>query len=345
VHDSDLLLPSATPLAVEDNAYSFLPTTDSISNEELTSMEQALNYFRSLDNTSEDFTKSASSSLVISEAKFAASGTEALVSAFVEASGKKGYQCPTTLNQFNYDAKFCTLNTSRDLAYLTSLHSHIATLEKDNERAVELSFAILEMGKHMSETEHPRLIEYLVSRALLEIGVDSLHTWLDYATDPSPDLLERVINKLPNYTLEPPAIVRAYKTEYMTLRTSLLTNPNHSHELDLSEDVFLFTGKANYVYLPNQTTNIAGDFYRSHTALVESNCSTDLSYQEEILDAEVRFVSAGFIAGPIKPNPLGRVLLAVYLASFNDVKDTRCDLNEEIGVLLERLQNHNKDKF
>lgn len=119
-----------------------------------------------------------------------------------------------------------------------------------------------------------------------------------------------------------------------------LPNPSRSLELDLSEELLVFTGKANYAYLPNQTTNTVGNIYRSYIASAESACSMDTSYQEEIVDAEMRFASTEYMAGPLKPNLVGRKLLAVFLATnISGARNIQCDHNEEINALLSRLQN------
>ncbi len=338
VQDSDLLQLTVIPLPAEENAYSFLPTKESMSSKEITALERAVDYYREVGSDS-SHTIPASSSLILEEAKLAATGTENLVAAFVEASTKIVYQCPTSLNSFHYDKKLCALNTIRDLASLVALHNLIATLEGNDERAVKLSLAILKMGKLMSDTEHPTLVDYLVARALLGIGTNSLYIWLDHTTSPSPELLRSVTDNMPNYTLELSAITRAYRTEYMILRTSLLTDPLESQGLNLPDELILFPGKATYMYLPNKTTNEVADYYRSFLTLTEAPCSTDVSYQEEILVAQIQFTSSEYLAGPLTPNLTGKTLLAVYLASFNDVKNTRCEHNEKIEILLERLQN------
>ena len=168
INDSDLVLQPVDVLTESNNAHYSLPDIDGLSAQEQQGYETALGYAKELEDVN----------LNNQEAVNYINQTRGLTNSVIAASTKRGYQCPTLVNNYGLDAELCSLNDIRDLAILTSLRAGVEADTGDKDQAISTAVSIVKLGDLVGNTEQPLLIEHLVGIALMNIGLGSLERTL-----------------------------------------------------------------------------------------------------------------------------------------------------------------------
>ncbi|MFT7507503.1 MAG: hypothetical protein ACI92I_000658 [Acidimicrobiales bacterium] len=325
IDDSDLILPYIPLLAEEDNAHYALIDFDTLTEKEQESVDQAVSLQRLLRDGEE---------IDLQEAIQLVEETRFITDAFIEASEKKGYQCPTSINSYTWDTVLCPLNAMREMAVLMSLRIHVEAALGLTEDALKHGTHIIQFASTMNRGEMGTLIEHLVAIAVSKIGLTSLEVTINKAESFSSRELLAVSDILANTKLGRRGPIRSYKGEYMITKYSVLQGDEYILYTWNPESVL-----SSYVWQPQRTLSRYAEMSRMRVAYGKMECGTGEQLASEmhniVLETKKESISS---MGILKRNIIGKTLLSVSLASLNTVKDKTCEADAQNQALQEKLQ-------
>jgi len=311
VDDADLIPEPVVLLMEDDNAYYVLPVIAELSELERVMVEEAV---------------AVAAGRSSSSAQQAVNNTMFLTDAFITASKKKGYQCPTSVNRYSMNVELCSLNDLRNLAELTVLRAEVALAAGDIIDATESSLAIVRMAYYQSNSA-TTMIEQLVAMAMYNAAFPVLERIAVVA-----DETEDIAITLTEYRLTLATLVRAYRVEYMQFKGLVIaTSEGTSSGIDVPAPV-------GYGWHPNRTQQQYADFYRRVLEGTKIPCE-EMSEEFDLeLDARVAALSDVSPLMPLKPNAIGNMLIAVTIGSTNNIKQNTCEAERKYVSLIEDLR-------
>lgn len=303
INDSDLVLQPVEVLSEFDNAHYSITDIDGLSAQQRQSYETALTYAKELDG------KNLSSS----EAINLVNQTKGLTDDYIVASGKRGYQCPTSVNNYGFDAELCSLNYIRDLAVLTSFRAGVEADTGNKDQAISTAVSIVQLGDLVGNTEQPLLIEHLVGIALMNIGLESLERTLKTSATTSNQTIHSAVSDLEQSKINDTTFADSLRREYMGLK-------------DASKSFEQFS---NYFYQHNKTVNQRAEIFRMGVAISSQGCNADTSQEQREVEQQVEKIRMSATKWPvISPNFIGKILNSVVVASLNTAGQKGCEVNE-----------------
>ena len=314
INDQDLVLEPVVLLASEDNAHYALPNMDDHSEDIQELINTATRIMREDDGI--DVTDPLVQSIV--------EETRELTDAFLVAAERVGYQCPTSVNNYSYDAVFCSIGDIQTLATLTSLRAQVEAETLGIDEGLLTAASIVQFSTHVTRAEQSPLIELLVGIAIQTTGMDAIEQILQTEEGPATSTVQAITTTLEEAEVPETALVNALRYEYTTHRE---------------------TGKAlaqysNYFYQHNKTTNMFAQSTRYSIEAVEKGCGADTSAEEAAVEAMLdKALSAQNILTAVQPNFIGRVLFSVIASSFLGLNDSVCELNERNQELQNTLSS------
>ena len=286
VTDADLLLAPVPVLTESNNAYYFLPEL-----EEVTDLSD-----------------------------------RALTDAFIAASKKPGYQCPTTVNNYSYEAETCPLNQLRDLARLTAARATSSLASGDVADAVESSVATLRMS-HLVTASDGQLIEELVGMAIYDIAADAL---VEIVPTLAQQQKSTVAVAIENYRPNKVTLQNAHRYDYMQIKEAI-NQITQGGPMTGREFVFESQPSA-YRWHPNRTANNIAEVYRLQTSQCGIDCDTTQISKE--IERSQHMTPWHMLL----PNGAGNILFAVYAGSLNSVYDRMDELEATYDELAQSLK-------
>lgn len=312
INDNDLVFQPVEILSEFDNAHYSLPNIDDLPVQRQQSYESALAFAKDLEEKN----------LNNPEAINLINQTRGLTDNYIVASDKIGYQCPTLINNYGFDAVICSLNDIRDLAVLTSLRAGVEADTGNPDQAINTAVSIVRVGDLISNAEQPLLIEYLVGVALMNIGLESLERTINTSTSTSNQVITSAISKLEQSKIDTDAFADSLRREYMSMK-------------DASESFEKFS---NYFYQHNKTVNERAELFRKQIAVSSLGCNADTTNQQQEIEQLVDEIRLAQAKWPIiSPNFIGKTLNSVMVASLNTAGQKGCDvngLNQQVRELL-----------
>lgn len=303
INDTDLVLQSIEVLPEFDNAYYSLPNIDDLSAQQQLSYKSALAVAKEIDG--KDFNNPEAVSLL--------NQTRGLTNDFIAASNKKGYQCPTLVNNYGIDAVICSLNDIRDLAILTSFRAAVEVDTGNPDQAIDTSVSIVRAGDLISNAEQSELIEYLVGVALMNIGLESIERTLNNSTSTSNQVIESAISELEQSKIDTDTFSGSLRREYTSMK-------------DMSKSFEQFS---NYFYQHNKTVNERAELFRKQISMSSLGCNADTTRQQQEIEQLVTEIRLAPTKWPvISPNFIGKVLNSVVVASLNTSGQKGCEVND-----------------
>jgi hypothetical protein len=312
IHDSDLLLSEITALEQSENAHYFLPVIKELKPDQRSDFEVALEFARA-----DEGGVSGSPEAILAVEK-----VSNLVDDFVTASDKKGYQCPTVVNDYNFDAKLCSLNDIRNLAVLTSLRADIEAAAGNYDQAIKTAVSIVRMGALVGNSEQPVIIERLVGMALSRIGLETIQKIIDLPEFSIGNSQNEVMAELDRYKFNNSSSVASMKREYLTLKNSYAPLEQY----------------ASYFYQHNKTVNDLAEVFRRQIEVLGSSCGPEHLKKSEDLENYIRRNQAIYPV-PAAPNYIGEIVNMVIIASLNNIKDSDCEISELRETVHDALRN------
>jgi hypothetical protein len=314
INDSDLVLHPVEVLAEFDNAHYSLPNIDSLSSQEKLGYEEALAYARELDGKN----------LNNPEAIRLVNQTKSLTDNYIIASGKKGYQCPTLVNDYRLEAILCSLNDIRSLASLTAFRADVEADTGNSDQAIMTAVSVVQLGDLISNAEQPVIIEYLVGVAIMTIGLESIERTLSTSASTSDQVILSAISNLEQSKIENDAFSNSLRREYMGLK-------------DASKSFEQFD---SYFYQHNKTINQRAEVIRRTVAISSQGCDADTSQEVQEADRLVTEISSEAMKWPIiSPNFIGKLLNSIVVASLNGAGQKSCEVNELNQSVQEKLKS------
>ncbi len=309
INDSDLVLQPVELLSQSNNAYYSLPDIGSLPAQQQQIYESALEYAKEAENTN----------LNNQEAINLINQTRSLTDAVIEASSKRGYQCPTSVNNYGLDAELCSLNDIRDLAVLTAYRANVEADTGNKERAIETAVSVVQFGGLVGNTEQPTLIEHLVGIAVMDIGLESLERTLSTSATTSNQTVRSAISSMEQSKIKDGTFADSLRREYMGLK-------------DTSKSFEQFS---NYFYQHNKTVNQRAEIFRMGVTISSQGCDADTTQEQLEVNELVEEIRQSPTKWPIiSPNFIGKVLNSVIVGSPHTARLKGCEVNE----LNERVQ-------
>ncbi|MFT7507766.1 MAG: hypothetical protein ACI92I_000934 [Acidimicrobiales bacterium] len=315
INDSDLILQPVEVLSEFNNAHYSLPDIDNLSVQELENYKSALTFARELDES--DANSPEAISLV--------NQTRGLTDSFIAASYKQGYQCPTTVNNYSVNARYCNLNYHRSFATLTTLRTAVEADTGNSDQAIETAMSVIRMGSFMGNYKQSELLEYFTGIAMMKTGFESLERTLNNSTSTSNQAIISAISELEQLKVSDTAFANSLRKQYMTMK-------------DASKTLAPFN---NYLYQHNKTLNDMAESFRIQIPLTSLGCDTDTTVQKEEVEQHIN--QARLVYTPwsiVSPNIIGKTLSSVVIVSFNSAGERRCKVNNQNQAVQELLQNN-----
>lgn len=313
INDSDLVLQPVELIAQSDNAHYTLPDIDSLSAQQQRSYEAALQYAK----------ESEGLNLNNQEAINFTNQTRNLTDAVIEASSKKGYQCPTLVNNYSIDAELCSLNDMRDLAVLTAFRADVEADTGNKDQAIMTAVSVIQFGSLIGNAEQPNLLELLVGIAVMNFGLESLERTLHTPATTTNQTIRFAISDLEQAKLSITAFTNSFRREYMMLK-------------DTSKPLEQFS---SYFYQHNKTVNQRAEIFRRDIAILSQGCEADTSLQQQQIDQLVEEMIQSSTKWPlISPNYIGKIINGVTAAHLYDWGPKACELNDRVNELQELLR-------
>ena len=314
INDSDLVLQPVELLSQSDNAYYFIPDIESLPLQQQQAYETALDYAKEAEDTN----------LNNQEAINLVANTKDVTDSFISAASKRGYQCPTVVNNYSFEAEICALNDVRNLATLTSLRAGVEADTGNADQALSTGVAIVQLGDLIGNAEQTFLIEHLVGIALMNIGLESIERTLNTSATTSNQALQSAAADLDQYKTDRTVFADSLRLEYMGLKDSLQT----------------FAPLSNYFYQHNKTINQQAEFFRMQIAVSVQGCEVDTSQEQQAITEHVKEIQSAASKWPIiSPNFIGKILNSIIVASLNTAGQKSCEANELNQQVQELLQD------
>lgn len=246
----------------------------------------------------------------------------ALTNAFIAASQKTGYQCPTLVNNHVFDAESCSLNNIRDLAELTAERATATLSFGETADAVESALSIVRMAHLLAVSEGP-IIEELVAMRLYDLGLEAL-TLISESPQLSSEDRAKIVDVLETTKPNRTNLFNAYRSEYMQRKDAI-------HKISTGDAQSLpgydrDSAPSNYALHPNRTTDELAELFRLQITGAD----------EEGLE-KVKELTTFSPFTIIKPNGIGKVFLSVTVGSMTGASDKYTDLETKYEDLLESL--------
>ena len=238
------------------------------------------------------------------------------INAYLVATDQ-AYQCPTSVNNFSFDAELCQLNLLRDYANIMKFAALAEAGRGNVTRAQAYATAPITVGQTMMYSDNVTLIEYLVGLASVTIALDTFEILLaqNYL---SPLVVQQ---QLADLTISPGSLRTPLQREYLGLRNTL--------------DKKLIAPQT-YFYHPNRTRNELFDFMSVVVKNGTRNCDIDNTDQSAMTDQATLDYIVDLRAratNPAHPNMIGDMYLSVVVASLNSVRKKVCETNDRLDSL------------
>lgn len=316
IRDADLLLPQLEVLSEEDNAYFFIPTVDTLSSEEQSSLDLALEYYRTLEQGNE---------VDIIEVSSVFESLSHIADRFIETSKVQGYQCPLTVNTvYSLESEYCNPSVFRSIASVVALRSYVELAQGNIDTALEHAYASAQLGKLVS-AEQPDLIEHFVGLALVKIGLESIGRIENYAGSTlSEDLVLSILHELEQHEFDGSSLENSLKREYLATKETILS---------IGES-------RGYLWHRNSTINDFAELARQNIMIAKTNCNDSLEQKIEVLEARLEKERQTPVWWTlIKPNAIGSILKEVLSTALGGVRVRECEINDLNKTIQQRLHD------
>lgn len=305
VNDADLLLEPVPLLAKTDNAYYFLPKQEDFSEAELELHFDAGMVQRGKSSTSP---------------QQAVENTRVITDAFIVASKKTGYQCPSTINVYEYTAESCPLNRIRDHADLMVLRAEVSLTNGDTTDALESLLAVTRIASMLSSA-HSQFLEQLVAVALYRKTFEPL---LQITGSLSAAGRAKLINELEIFGPDSSNLGNGLRGEYMSLKTTVPHDDLSATDTVVFKEEYGLNPNNYYLWHRNRTLNDIAEMYRFQIAYVTKECGEGAVELAKLESHVTELTKISFI-DYVMPNVVGRMLNSVIAGSLADSKMNFCE--------------------
>ncbi|OIO31842.1 MAG: hypothetical protein COZ49_01840 [Candidatus Yonathbacteria bacterium CG_4_10_14_3_um_filter_47_65] len=313
VYDSDILLPNMEILSEFDNAYYALPVIDELPLPLRDALIETDEYYRALEQ---------GKSIGIDEVAPHLNALAGIIDAFIGASQKSGYQCPSSVNEYGPATILCSLEGFRAMAKAVALRSYVEAREGRIDIALDIALAPARFGKLM-DSGHPDFIEHLVGIALTGISIDSIGRVLDQAT-PSESIPPNIARELEMYEFDGSSFVVFLKREYMERKKMLQ----------------MFEKLEGYSFHYANTLNDFAAIARRDIEAAGQRCGDRLEQNEAFFGVNVKEIKNSPIwLTALKPNGIGEILKQTIgdIPLGGSVRVKECAVNERNEKVQQRL--------
>ncbi len=310
ISDADLMLVIPPPAPVKDNAATYIAIQNNLSESDDDILNRIPVYKDGTFSLNGVRLDTATVRAYVAESR-------ALADDFVTASKQKVYQCPLTYGQNSFYNKPCSFLALRTYGDLTAFHARYHVSIGDYNMASAYTESLLRFGSLVANQDVPfALIEHLIGVALYGFALDILET--------NPKLVAFMQKRLPNYRISAEAQVNTFKSEYLSLKETILDGMVVT---DSNGRIF-----SSYYHQPNRTINTLAEMWRINIKNVSTVCGTQID-DSEFKAYEATRKNETIFSYALKPNFTGRQLIYTVMASLGNVRDKRCEVNNRLEAL------------
>lgn len=310
VNDSDLVLPTVAMVAESDNAYYVLPSEQTLSVTEKESLNAIGEHYTLLQ---------AKEPMDIEKIAVLNTTLKPVTQAFIEASQKTHYQCPSTVNKYGAEEVPCSISEMRAIAQALAVRSYIELYQGDTDAALQSARALLRFGKVM-DSGQPSIIEHLVAVSFTTMGLDAIARITEISSL-SQKSAAALVQELDSYALDGSVLAKALRREYMTTKQYLQS----------------FKWLSGYFWHQNATQNAVADIMRKKIAIAQTSCGEALEEKIRVSHLTIEQESNISFTTILKPNGIGRIVHSLISISSNDFRTKECKVNEMREALTHRL--------
>lgn len=269
---------------------------------------------------------------------------------FDDAVKKDSFLIPELADPANIDHTMPVypMNHWRSIARLSTIKAIHFAKNGQSELAIEEAFKNINIGHKIEASKQITVIGYLVGMSIKKLGLDTMQKIM--ISYPYPEaVLDNILHQLSEYeTIDNSSFMKVeylgVKNTFMHLGQYFEVEDEDSLPLNNQEISKQFVNN-NFYYKPNQTINVAMNFWRDNVARIESECNLDNPVETP---AFTKLDETFFYKFYITENFIGRLLLSLPSLSLNNVKNKKCENQAKLDALkttiaLEKYYIKNKD--